>query len=126
MASNNQSRRIQGFWSNFQNQRQFLDDLALKLGIKEKKDWGSISTKVITANGGRTLLNHHNGSLYRALKHVYKGIYHALYNIQKQTGNLIGSLRYQEATGMRRRTREIFLINYQISLEYVTLANGLE
>jgi hypothetical protein len=58
-----------------ENRQKFLNEIAIKLNLKEPSDWGKVSTRYITQSGGSTLLqNYYNGSLFQCLQSVYKGI----------------------------------------------------
>lgn len=69
-----ESFRLSKFWNQKQNQRMFMDSLAMKLGIKEFKYWGNITKEVFCEHGGFSLLNYYNGSLRNALQSIYPGI----------------------------------------------------
>lgn len=62
------------FWSSLQHQRDFLDSFAKDSQIKRPEEWGKITIKQFSAKGGLTILNHHKGSLFKALKNIYDGI----------------------------------------------------
>ena len=52
-----------GYWKNKENVLQFLNELKIKLNLKSKEDWNSITQKQIENHGGRSLL--HNYSMYK-------------------------------------------------------------
>lgn len=54
-------------------QREFLDTLATKLGVKRPSDWGVISKSKILAHGGSSVLRFYNNSIIKTLKSVYPG-----------------------------------------------------
>jgi hypothetical protein len=54
-----------GYWTSLATQRQFFDQLALKLGIKKQEDWYKITREQVEANGGRGLLNRYGFALDR-------------------------------------------------------------
>lgn len=58
---------------NKNNQRKFLDNLAIKLNIETPRDWGNITIQKVAANGGISLLGIYQHSLFRTLKGVYTG-----------------------------------------------------
>lgn len=61
-------------WKQPRNQRKFLDDLAIKLNIKNSSDWGRVTCKQFYEFGGGGLLRHYyNGSVFDCLQSVYKG-----------------------------------------------------
>jgi hypothetical protein len=55
-------RKSTNYWSNIQNQRNFFDQLALKLGLEQKDDWYSVSVNTVLINGG-SFLSKYKGSL---------------------------------------------------------------
>lgn len=62
-----------GFWNEKTNQLRFMEDLKKKLGIKNPSDWGKITLKTVSENGGRTLIKIHGGSLLKTLQALYPG-----------------------------------------------------
>lgn len=61
-------------FENMENQKEFMDEVAKKLNIKNPSDWGKIRTQQIFNLGGQYLIIHYyGGSVYRCLKSVYKG-----------------------------------------------------
>jgi hypothetical protein len=65
------SRVPRGFWSSLQNQRLFLDDMALKMDVKSVDDWYSVTRSKVIQHGGAGLLKHYNGSVAKMLQTVY-------------------------------------------------------
>lgn len=63
-----------GYWNTRQNQKIFLDALALKLNVKQPSDWGKIKTIEILRNGGAALLKKYGTSVYSVVKGVYTGM----------------------------------------------------
>lgn len=61
------------YWKDDKNKRIFLDKAKTELGIVDWKDWGRCRVQTIKELGGASLLSQYNGSLYKCLKHVYKG-----------------------------------------------------
>jgi hypothetical protein len=59
-----------GYWDDANNQRQFLDFLKVKLGLKKMEDWYSIKRKQFD-NGGMYLLWKYDGSPQRLLQNLY-------------------------------------------------------
>ena len=59
-----------GFWKDKNNQKQFLDNLAIKLNIKSYKDWNTISRKDIVQQGGARIFEEFP-SFYDCLKYHY-------------------------------------------------------
>ncbi len=62
------ARRI---WSDFSNQRSFMDRLAKKLNITYPNDWYNVTNKVIKQHGGDGLLHKFNGSGTKLLAAIY-------------------------------------------------------
>ena len=61
-------------WQSALNRRKFLDEVAIKLNIKNESDWGEVTTKQICEFGGAGLLtSYYNGSVFDCLQSVYKG-----------------------------------------------------
>ena len=54
------------------NQRKFLDEVAIKLNIKEASDWGKASYDQFCEIGSG-ILSYYRGSLFDCLQSVYKG-----------------------------------------------------
>lgn len=61
------------YWQSTENSRKFLDEVAIKLNIKNPSDWGKVTNKVMHEYGGAGLLKHFNNSLFDCLKFVYEG-----------------------------------------------------
>lgn len=66
--------KTKGFWNQVSSQREFFDKLATKYNVKKPEDWGQVTFKAITKEGGRSLLDRHSSSLFLALKSVYQGL----------------------------------------------------
>lgn len=60
-------------WNSSDYQRVFLDSVAIKFAIKKPSDWGNITNKVFTEEGGSTLLRKFNGSIANVLSNAYPG-----------------------------------------------------
>jgi len=60
-----------GYWKNVDNQRNFLNELATKLNIKDLSDWYTVSNTQIISHGGYGLLNYHRCSLLRMLRTAF-------------------------------------------------------
>lgn len=64
------------YWKSMENQKKFMDELAIKLNIKDPRDWGKQTTRVIYELGKGSLLNgYYNNSVFSCLQAVYKGFY---------------------------------------------------
>lgn len=70
------SKRVHtnNYWSNPNNAKTFLSQLASKLGINQPQDWGRISLQTIKEHKGRYLLDRHRGSLFLTLQSVFPGL----------------------------------------------------
>jgi hypothetical protein len=70
------------YWNNVQNQRRFLDDLAVKLNIKSPEDWYSVKVETVVKLGGTFITRHYDGSLVRGKKKcIYKVTFLALASV---------------------------------------------
>lgn len=80
-----------GFWKVKENQREFLQFVAQKFNIKQPYDWKNVSIQNVLDERGTSLLNkYYNGSLYKALKSNFPGIFIAFVIVQKSNGKKIG------------------------------------
>lgn len=80
-------RRPKKYWKSLDNQQKFLDELAVRLEIKDPTDWGKISKRSIYAKGGGGLLSIFHDSVFGCLQAVYKGfLLHLFYlpNLDKE------------------------------------------
>ncbi len=59
------------YWSNTENQRNFMDLIAKKLSITEYDGWKHVTKTVIERNGGAGLVRRYNGSMTKLLETVY-------------------------------------------------------
>eukprot|EP01114_Cavostelium_apophysatum_P016562 TRINITY_DN4740_c0_g1_i1.p1 TRINITY_DN4740_c0_g1~~TRINITY_DN4740_c0_g1_i1.p1 ORF type:complete len:576 (-),score=130.33 TRINITY_DN4740_c0_g1_i1:21-1748(-) len=60
-----------GVWKNPQRQREFFDQLAEELGLKDWEDWYQVEVSEIKERGGETLLEYYNGTHAKALPVIY-------------------------------------------------------
>jgi hypothetical protein len=51
------------YWKNVANQRQFLDKVAIELGIQKPEEWHKVSARQVKEKGGRFIKNYYNNSL---------------------------------------------------------------
>jgi hypothetical protein len=63
-----------GYWQNIQNQRAFMDRLAVKYDVKKPEDWKRVFAKTVLKEGGTFVKDQYNGSLT-------KGNYCHFYNV---------------------------------------------
>lgn len=69
------SKVPRSYWKSMGNRRKFLEDFAIKLNIKNASDWGKVTYRQISEEGGAGLLvQYYKGSLFNCLQSVYKGI----------------------------------------------------
>ena len=60
------------YWKSIENQRKFLDQLFVKLQLKDLSDWLVINKqKVITENGGSTLLKYYKNDIQKLFRTNY-------------------------------------------------------
>jgi hypothetical protein len=71
----------QNYWSDINNQKRFLDRFAEVHGIKDHTQWYKVDVGFVIRGGGATLLSYYDGSLIKALCHIYSGICPVLYEI---------------------------------------------
>jgi hypothetical protein len=62
------------YWKSMENRRNFLDEIAKKLSINTPSDWGNVPIWRFYGLGGSSILNYYNGSLFKCLQSIYKGI----------------------------------------------------
>lgn len=67
------SRVPKSHWYSVENQRIFLDEVAMKLKIKKASDWGKVGAKYLYALGGAGILKYYNDSIFNCLQSIYKG-----------------------------------------------------
>lgn len=68
------SKLPQGYWENRANLRNFLEEIATKLNIKEPKDWGKMNNKILIRNGGGSALSAYGNSLLKTLQFAYPDV----------------------------------------------------
>jgi hypothetical protein len=52
-------------WHNIENQRQFFDNLANQLDVKQPGDWQSVTVRDVVKMGGGFIKSHYSGSLIK-------------------------------------------------------------
>lgn len=60
-----------GYLADLNVQRNLLDKIGERLGVKEFKDWYKVTTSDVKKNGGITLLSYYSNQLVEVLKSVY-------------------------------------------------------
>lgn len=70
------------YWESIDNQKEFLNNIALLLHIKNPIDWGKVTTQQFVELGGRSLLNYYKNSLFLCLQSVYKGPIQSLVTLE--------------------------------------------
>ena len=66
-----------GFWSDINNRKKFLEWLKQKLKYEVMEDWYNLTTQIIKENGGITILGYYNNSLIQMIKSYFPN-YHWL------------------------------------------------
>lgn len=62
------------YWNSMDNQKKFMNELAMKLEIKKPSDWGKVTKKEIYELGGGSMLSYYyENSLFHCLQVVYRG-----------------------------------------------------
>jgi hypothetical protein len=56
-------RKPMGYWSDVRNQRDFFDQLAIKLNIKSPEDWNNVAADTVISNGGSFIKHHYDSNL---------------------------------------------------------------
>ncbi len=59
-----------GYWNKLTNQRDFMQQLQIKLSITDHEAWDKVTTANLLQHGGRSLLDKYNGSLSKLLTTV--------------------------------------------------------
>jgi len=65
-----------GFWKHAENRREYMEWLAVELGIDQKKKWSLLTVGKVKAFGGSGFLDHYGSSLRRALDEIYPDTSH--------------------------------------------------
>jgi hypothetical protein len=55
-------------WKDLASQKQFFDELAHKLSIKQPEDWYNVKVKDVIQHKGGGVLKHFNQSLYQGMR----------------------------------------------------------
>jgi hypothetical protein len=53
------------YWKDVKNQRNFMDQLAIKFEIKNPEEWNRISTKTAVQEGATFIRSYYQGSLWK-------------------------------------------------------------
>src|SRR4051794_3721672 len=64
-------RKPPGYWSEYLNQKKFLDQLGKQLGFHNRDSWYSITGNHLKKNGGGVLLEMFGNSPFKLLQSVY-------------------------------------------------------
>jgi hypothetical protein len=62
------------YWQDINNQREYFEWIANKLGLKELDDWYSVTAEDFEKEGRSILSRYYGRSIVRALQAVYPGI----------------------------------------------------
>jgi hypothetical protein len=61
-----------GYWKDKKNQKEFFDQLAIKLNIQKKEDWNRVTFQMVDKEGGGNFIKrYYNGSLQQGTECVY-------------------------------------------------------
>jgi hypothetical protein len=84
-----------GHWKDKENQKAFLDQLAIKLNIQKPEDWYKVTSQLVLEKGGSFLAKYYNYSLIRGnnttlLLYLPKKLFKPLIHLMtgKQLSNL--------------------------------------
>jgi hypothetical protein len=61
----------QGYWTDIQTQKWFLEKIAVRLKVKTLDDWYGVTSIAIANEGGRGLLRIYGGSIINMLRVLY-------------------------------------------------------
>lgn len=64
-----------GYWSDRDNQREFISKIAKKFNLHSTQDWSKVTVEWFREHGGSSILNYYGGSLANALQTLYPSIY---------------------------------------------------
>jgi hypothetical protein len=56
-----------GYWKNKENQKKFLDQLAVKWNIRKPEDWHYVTVEMVLKEGGNFIISQYSGSLQRGI-----------------------------------------------------------
>jgi len=73
---------LTSFWTQ-ENARNYFSWLAPKVGVTKPEDWNKLTAETLIQNGGKSLLNKHNGSLFNLLSWVFPEISWNRHNFMK-------------------------------------------
>ena len=59
------------YWADIRNQKDFFDNLAIKLNIQKPEDWYRVTSKMVVDEGGTFVSNNYGGSLIRGNYFLY-------------------------------------------------------
>lgn len=62
-------------WNNLDSQKRFLENLASQVQIQRPYQWNKMTAQHIQKYGGSSLLDKYNGSIFKALRSIYFGIF---------------------------------------------------
>jgi len=81
------SKRPQNYWTSYENQKQFMDELGKKVGIFSESDlekWYEQSIELLEQNGGRALADLYHKNLPNLLSGVYPQYKWQLWKFRRQ------------------------------------------
>src|SRR5260370_447037 len=100
------------------NQRNFLDDLAKKLNIRNPQDWYGVKNANFQKLGGGKLLCQYKSSLYRILKTLhpeYLSKLVILLTVTEWVGRIINLAKLPKIIGITFPINGSFLMTWQSS-----------
>lgn len=79
-----------GHWFRTSNRKSFFESLAKDLNIKTQQDWAKLTNRKLAKMGALSILNeYYQGSLFKALQHLFPGIFPRL--LTKLQRNILGT-----------------------------------
>jgi len=119
-----------GFWKLLKNRKTFLEWLGQELKYETMEDWYNLTSLIITENGARGILAHHNGSIIQLIKCCYPqydwlewkfittsmGFWNLLKNRKNFAIWLGKTLNYETMEDWYKITQNVIKINYGAGL----------
>jgi len=104
------SSRPRSYWSSLENQKKFMDQIGVQLGVRDNLDgWYSISSSSLLPLGAGSLLTRYNGSLSKLLAAVYPNHPWKVDNFSKRsiTDSLESQRKFMDELGEKLGVREL-------------------
>jgi hypothetical protein len=93
-----------GYWKDKQNQKEFLDQLAVKWNIQKPEDWHKVTIDMVLKEGGNFIVSYYNGSLQQGT--VCIGAYSDITSIKSNVSWLHAKDSNNEATRILEGQKE--------------------